>query len=236
MISARCGVMRRCYLLLLQHMADPVGYHDEPLFNADRTRIASDGKEYKGCTSKYKIKSITWQTTPYLCGNLLFYDCVQRVKIKVYHFPIYGNTNPCPFFNLIFGRSFNLWRFVCLFVPSRFAARSECGSVTAVNLVMRTLNRTAVQSGPHLFWFVWNANRCLLRRIHVSYNTPIIIHCSKLLMVDNRFSLVVYTPVSLAPYFHPPFFPGGFTSGVQTHTHIHTGQPWCPLFGQITIV
>lgn len=46
-----------------------------------------------------KIKSITWQTTLYLCGNLLFYDCVQRVKIKCIIFPF--TATPSQFYNAV---------------------------------------------------------------------------------------------------------------------------------------
>lgn len=87
-----------------------------------------------------RIKSITWQTTLYMCGNLLFYDCVQRVKIKCIIFPftatpsqsiMQSNTtgplhHPPPVFNWILGRSFNLWRFVCSFVP---CLRGICGEM-----------------------------------------------------------------------------------------------------------
>lgn len=48
-------------------------------------------------TNVSKIKSITWQTTLYLCGNLLFYYCVQRVKIKCIIFPFAATLPFLPF-------------------------------------------------------------------------------------------------------------------------------------------
>lgn len=57
------------------------------------------------CVVRYKnkIKSITWQTTPHLCGNLLFLDCVcsrrrqsqrSRCKVKCIIFPFGGECDP----------------------------------------------------------------------------------------------------------------------------------------------
>lgn len=64
------------------------------------------------CVVRYKnkIKSITWQTTPHLCGNLLFLDCVcsrsrsrsrrqresqhSRCKVKCFIFPFGGEFDP----------------------------------------------------------------------------------------------------------------------------------------------
>lgn len=57
------------------------------------------------CVVRYKnkIKSITWQTTPHLCGNLLFLDCVcsrrrqsqrSRCKVKCIIFPFGGEFDP----------------------------------------------------------------------------------------------------------------------------------------------
>lgn len=79
-------------------MRGRAGERDDKLWSR-RMRAAS----FALCVVRYKnkIKSITWQTTPHLCGNLLFLDCVCSrrtsrtsestftLQSKVYHFPIW---------------------------------------------------------------------------------------------------------------------------------------------------
>lgn len=191
--------------------------------------------------------------------------CTTR-KNKVYHFPIYGYpipiynavqhngpiAPPLPIFNWILGRSFNLWRFVCSFVP---CLRGICGEICwePGAAVMRywwwwwwSSMLTVVVAPLHLFWFVWNNNRCLLNELHIltCVRACIIIHCRKLLMVDNRFSSDVCTPLS-PPTLFSRSQAARLGRAVQEqehgHGHGHTNNAhpvyyYYSLFGQITIV